>query len=74
MDLRLVSGGPYMVVDSGITGNRYTDAGLANGTNYYYVVMRPSVTAEELSSVRIEVQSRAEIRMLVSVPRRFYQL
>lgn len=33
-----VSGGPYAVIASGVAGTNYSDLGLMNGTNYYYVV------------------------------------
>ncbi len=33
-----IPGGPYQVAASGIVAARYTDTGLVNGTNYYYVV------------------------------------
>ena len=33
-----ISGGPYVTIASGVTGTVYTDAGVSNGTTYYYVV------------------------------------
>ena len=33
-----VSGGPYTVAASGLTGTTYTSTGLTNGTKYFYVV------------------------------------
>lgn len=33
-----VSGGPYTTLQSNLTGTSYIDAGLTNGTAYYYVV------------------------------------
>ncbi len=34
----LTSGGPYTVLQTGITGTSHPDGGLANGTAYFYVV------------------------------------
>jgi O-glycosyl hydrolase len=48
-----VSGGPYTTVATGVTGITYTDMGLTNGTNYFYVVA--AVNAAGVSPVSNEV-------------------
>jgi autotransporter-associated beta strand protein len=44
-----VSGGPYTVVGKSLT-NRFTDAGLTNGTSYYYVISGTTGTNETPNS------------------------
>jgi hypothetical protein len=41
------SGGPYSTVASGITGNTYTNTGLAANTTYYYIVTSGRYNASE---------------------------
>src|SRR5205823_2097017 len=45
-----VSGGPYAPVMSGVTTTNYVDAGLTNGTLYYYVVSATSSNGESPNS------------------------
>jgi hypothetical protein len=45
------SGGGYALVAGGITGTNYTDLGLANNTNYYYVVSAVSGGSESANSI-----------------------
>ncbi len=44
------NGGPYQVVSSNLTSLSYTDAGLTNGTLYYFVVSANSDTSESVDS------------------------
>ena len=46
----LTNGGPYTTVAS-VTGTSYTDTGLANGSNYYYVVSAMSAPGYTLTAV-----------------------
>lgn len=41
-----VSGGPYTVMTNGISGASYLDAGLVNGTTYYYVLTATNQVGE----------------------------
>ncbi len=47
-----VSGGPYTVVASGLTGTSYTDTGLTNGVTYYYVVIAQNSFAQSSGSTQ----------------------
>jgi alpha-L-fucosidase 2 len=51
----IVSGGPYATVGSGLTGTSYLDTGLANGTNYYYVVSALNVWGQSTNSPQVTV-------------------
>ncbi|MDP5275783.1 glycoside hydrolase family 6 protein [Chengkuizengella axinellae] len=44
------SGGPYTVIDTGLTSLSYTDSGLTNGTTYYYVVSAVNDIGESVNS------------------------
>jgi hypothetical protein len=44
------SGGPYTTVQTGISGVAYTDTGLTNGTEYYYVVTGTNDTGTSAQS------------------------
>ena len=46
----LSSGGPYATIASNITGARYTDATVVNGTTYYYVVSAANPLGESPDS------------------------
>jgi hypothetical protein len=55
------SGGPYTTIASGLAATTYTDAGLTNGTTYYYVVAATNACGEsanpaEASATPIAVQ------------------
>jgi beta-galactosidase len=47
-----VSGGPYTLIISNLAALTWTDAGLANGSNYYYVVSAANAIGESSNSVR----------------------
>lgn len=44
------SGGPYTTVRTGVTGTTFTDAGLTNGSTYYYVVSAINGVGESANS------------------------
>ena len=46
----LTSGGPYSSLAAGLTNTTYTDSGLLNGTNYYYVVSGTNSSGEGFNS------------------------
>ncbi len=48
-----VSGGPYQIIDSGLTGGSYTDTGLNAGTTYYYVVTAVSSSGVSVYSPQV---------------------
>ena len=45
-----VSGGPYTIIATGITGTAYSNTGLAAGTPYYYVVSAVNANGESANS------------------------
>ncbi len=61
-----VSGGPYGLVGSGITGTSYSDTNIENGTTYYYVVN--AVTSGVSSANSAEAIANGSIRMNLEVP------
>lgn len=48
-----VSGGPYAVVGANLAGPNWTDAGLINGTGYFYVVTALNGVAESVNSTEV---------------------
>lgn len=54
-----VNGGPYTTVASNITGTSYTDAGLTNGTTYYYVVSAANSAGTSANSSQTAVTPQA---------------
>jgi fibronectin type 3 domain-containing protein len=54
----LTNGGPYALV-SNVTTTNYTDAGLANGTTYYYVVSALNPAGESTNSAQASVNPQA---------------
>jgi len=50
-----VSGGPYTIVGSNVSGPTFTDTGLTNGTVYYYVVVAQNGVAASAASAEISV-------------------
>lgn len=54
-----VSGGPYTTVASNVTGTSYTNAGLTNGTTYYYVVSASNSVGTSANSGQAAVTPQA---------------
>ena len=52
----LTAGGPYTVVQSGLTAGTYTDTGLTNGTTYYYVVQAVNAKGTSPNSNEVAVK------------------
>ena len=50
----ITNGGPYTIISSP-AGTNYTDAGLANGTAYYYVVSAVNAGGESANSSQVSV-------------------
>jgi beta-glucanase (GH16 family) len=48
-----ISGGPYTSVTNGLTTTSYTDTGLVNGSNYYYVVSTLKGGCESTNSIQV---------------------
>lgn len=48
----MTAGGPYSVVQSGLSTTAFTDAGLANGTIYWYVVSATNAEGESPNSAQ----------------------
>ncbi len=53
-----VSGGPYTTVGSDVTATNFTNTGLTNGTNYYYVVSAVVAGVETPNSLEVSVKPR----------------
>lgn len=49
------SGGPYLTVATGVTSNQFTDSGLTNLTDYYYVVSATNPAGESPDSEETSV-------------------
>jgi Collagen triple helix repeat (20 copies) len=54
----LVSGGPYTAIATQVLSPPYTDAGLTNGTSYYYVVSAFNGCGESLGSLEVTATPR----------------
>ena len=52
----LTSGGPYNLVAAGIPTITFTNIGLLNGTNYFYVVSATNSVGESSNSIQINVR------------------
>ncbi len=50
-----INGGPYAVVASGLLAPNFTDAGLINGSNYFYVVSASFGLSESGNSTPVPV-------------------
>jgi len=53
-----VSGGPYTLVASNLTGTSFTNAGLTAGTTYYYVVAAYTATSEGMNSAQVSAAAQ----------------
>lgn len=62
------NGGPYVVIASNVGSPRYTDAGLINGTNYYYVISSVSALGESPDSAQVSASPIAPIALNASLP------
>ena len=51
----LIDGGPYNLVASSLTTLSFTNIGLLNGTNYFYVVTATNSVGESSNSIQISV-------------------
>ena len=56
-------GGPYTTTQAGIENNSYTNAGLTNGTTYYYVVSAVNSFGESNNSGQISVMPQVQIKV-----------
>src|SRR5262249_29521156 len=63
-----VNGGPYANVAGGLTAATYIDAGLTNGTTYYYVVSAISANGESGNSNQASAQPAAPQPAAPSTP------
>ena len=64
----LVSGGSYAVIASGVTGTNYSDLGLANNTNYYYVVSAISGSYESANSSEVSAMPASILNFSFETP------
>ncbi|HUB86732.1 MAG TPA: NPCBM/NEW2 domain-containing protein, partial [Verrucomicrobiae bacterium] len=55
------NGGPYMVIATNIAQTSYLDAGVINGTNYYYVVSAVNDGGESLNSTQVNITPVAPV-------------
>lgn len=53
------SGGPYTVVQSGITTTSFTNTGLTNGTTFWYVVSATNAIGEGVNSAQVSATPQA---------------
>lgn len=56
-----VSGGPYALVANGVTTTSFTNAGLTNGTTYYFVVSARNSSGESANSSQVSATPRAAV-------------
>ena len=54
-----ISGGPYSIVATSVSGSNYTDGSMTSGASYYYVVTAVDISLNE-SGISNEVMSIAE--------------
>jgi hypothetical protein len=64
----LISGGSYAVIASGVAGTNYSDLGLANNTNYYYVVSAISGSYESANSSEVSAMPASILNFSFETP------
>lgn len=52
----LTNGGPYALITSNLTTLAFTNTGLLNGTNYYYVITSTNATGESSNSTELSIR------------------
>jgi fibronectin type 3 domain-containing protein len=60
-----INGGPYTTITNVMTTS-FTDTGLLNGTNYYYVVSATGYVSESMSSTQVSARPVSTIRPTTS--------
>jgi|CZKV01.1.fsa_nt_gi hypothetical protein len=62
------SGGSYTLIASGVTDTNYADVGLANNTNYFYVVSAVSGDGESANSAEVNATPAAIVNFGFETP------
>ena len=63
-----VSGGSYVVIASGVVGTNYSDIGLGNNTNYYYVVSAVSCGNESPNASEVSAMPSSVLNFSFETP------
>jgi hypothetical protein len=64
----LITGGSYMLIAGGVTGTNYSDVGLGNDTNYYYVVSAVSGGNESANSSEVSAMPASILNFSFETP------
>jgi hypothetical protein len=59
-----INGGPYTVIATGVTTNRYTDTGLTSGKTYYYMVSALNLIGGSTSSAQAGATTWSQPRIV----------